>query len=103
MIRFLLRFIGLCVLALAFFFVVYDGGTSIVNQQLKYTNVADAWKLVDQTSLPLVQTWVKQHAAWASQYVQVLLGLPTSIMLAVAAMLLMMLGRKKRPLIGYAR
>ena len=34
MIRFLLRFIGLCLLAIAFIFFVYDGTKSIANQQL---------------------------------------------------------------------
>ena len=104
MIRFLLRFIGLCVLALAFFFVVYDGERSIVNQHVTYTDLAQAWALVDQNNLTAVQNWVKQKAMWAwDPYVQKIFDLPIWGILAVAAMILILLGRKKRPLIGYAR
>ena len=48
MIRFLLRFLGLCLLATAFFFLVYDGTKSIANQHLVYINVAEVWAMVDQ-------------------------------------------------------
>ncbi len=37
MIRFLLRFIGLCLLATAFVFLVYDGTKSIANHDVLYT------------------------------------------------------------------
>ena len=40
MIRFLLRFIGLCLLATAFFFFVYDGTKSIANQHVVYPGSA---------------------------------------------------------------
>lgn len=103
MIRFLLRFIGLCLLASAFVFFVYDGTKSIANQHLVYVRIVDVWTMLDQGSLMLAQIWVKQRAAWAWAYVQVVFDLPTWIVLAVAAMLLITLGRKKRPLIGYAR
>ena len=104
MIRFLLRFIGLCVLALAFFFVVYDGERSIVNQHLTYTDVAQGWALVDQNNLTLAQNWLRQKAAWAwDPYIQKLFDLPIWGVLAIAAMIVILLGRKKRPLIGYAR
>jgi len=104
MIRFLLRFIGLCVLALAFFFVVYDGERSIVNQHLTYTDVAQGWALVDQNNLTLAQNWLRQKAAWAwDPYIQKLFDLPIWGVLAIGAMIVILLGRKKRPLIGYAR
>ena len=50
MIKFLLRFIGLCLLALAFIFFVYDGTKAIANQQWIYMKVSDAWAIVDQNS-----------------------------------------------------
>ena len=53
MLRFLLRLIGLGLLALAFFFVVYDGSRSIANQRLAYTDLAQAWAIVDQNGLNL--------------------------------------------------
>jgi hypothetical protein len=104
MIRFLLRFIGLLLLATGFVFFVYDGTKSIANQHLVYARVGDIWAIVDQNSLNLAQIWLKQKAAWAwDPYVQTIFELPTWAMLAVVAMILIVLGRKKRPLIGYAR
>ena len=103
MIRFLLRFLGLCLLATAFFFLVYDGTKSIANQHVVWTDLAQAWALVDQDNLAAVQSWVRQKAAWGDLYVQKVFDLPIWTFLAVAAMILILLGRKKRPLIGYAR
>ncbi len=104
MIRFLLRFIGLCLLATAFVFFVYDGTKSIANQQLIYVKVSDVWAIVDQTSLNLVQNWLKLKLAWAwDPYLQKAFDLPTWVVLGVVATILILLGRKKRPLIGYAR
>jgi hypothetical protein len=103
MIRFLLRFIGLCLLATAFFFLVYDGTRSIANQHLLYTKVGEAWALVDQSSLDRAQDWVMQKAAWAATPLDRFFNLPCWIVLTIAAMILIALGRKKKPLIGYAR
>jgi hypothetical protein len=104
MIRFLLRFIGLCLLALAFVLFVYDGTKSIANQHLAYIKVGDAWAIVDQNSLDLVQGWIRQKAMWAwDPYLQRIFELPAWIILAIVAMVLIVLGRKKKPLIGYAR
>lgn len=104
MIRFLLRFIGLCLLAAAFVFLVYDGTKSIANQGIIYTTVDYAWAMVDQNSLNLVQNWLKQKAAWAwDPYLQRAFDLPAWVVVGIFAMILILLGRKKRPLIGYAR
>ena len=104
MIRFLLRFIGLCLLATAFVFFVYDGTKSIANHDFVYTKVGDVWAIIDQNSLNLVQDWLKQKAAWAwDPYMQKAFDLPTWLMLAIVATILILLGRKKKPLIGYAR
>ena len=104
MIRFLLRFVGLCLLATAFVFFVYDGEKTIANQHLAFLKFSEAWAIVDQNSLNLVQEWVKQQALWAwDPYVQRSFDLPTWVVLGVVAMILIVLGRKKKPLIGYAR
>jgi len=104
MIRFLLRFIGLCLLATAFVFFVYDGTKSIANQHLVYARVSEVWAMVDQGSLNLAQNWLKQKAAWAwDPYMQTAFDLPAWVILGVVAMILILLGRKKKPLIGYAR
>jgi hypothetical protein len=104
MIRFLFRFLGLCLLATAFVFFVYDGTKTIANHQMVYTKLGDVWAIVDQNSLNLVQDWLKQKATWAwDPYMQKTFDLPTWVVLGFIAMILILLGRKKRPLIGYAR
>lgn len=104
MIRFLLRFLGLIFLATAFVLFVYDGEKTIVNRHLDFLNVTQAWAMVDQHSLNAVQDWIKGKAIWAWEpFGQWLFGLPTWAVLAVLSAILIMLGRKKKKLIGYAR
>jgi len=104
MIRFLLRLIGLCVLATAFVLFVYDGTKSIANQHMVYARLGEVWAMVDQNSLNLAQNWLRQKATWAwDPYMQTACDLPAWGVLAIIAMILILLGRKKKPLIGYAR
>ena len=104
MIRFLLRFIGLLVLALAFVTLVIDGARSIANQRVVYYTLAEDWAIVDQTSLNQVEALIKQKAAWAwTPYMEGFFALPVWSVLTILAMILIVLGRKKKPLIGYAR
>jgi hypothetical protein len=104
MIRFVLRFLGLCLLATAFVFFVYDGTKSIANHDLIYTNVGYVWAMIDQNSLNLLQGWLKQKAAWAwDPYMQKIFDLPAWAVVGIAATILILLGRKKKPLIGYGR
>jgi hypothetical protein len=105
MIRFLLRFIGLCLLATAFVFFVYDGTKSIANQQLIYMKVTDVWANVDQNTLVLLRPAIERHAPeWVwNPVVQSILNAPAWLVLGILAGILILLGRKKRPLIGYAR
>ena len=104
MIRFLFRFIGLCVLAAAFILFVYDGTKSIANQHVVYAKLVEVWAMVDQSSLNQAQAWLKQKAAWAwDPYMLAVFDLPAWGVLAIIAMILIVLGRKKKPLIGYAR
>jgi len=104
MIRFLFRFIGLCLLATAFVLCVYDGTKSIANHDLLYTKLDDVWAIVDQNSLNTVQNWLQQRLAWAwDPYLQGGFDLPAWVVVGIAATLLILLGRKRKPLIGYAR
>jgi hypothetical protein len=104
MIRFLLRFLGLLLLATAFVFGVYDGTKSIANHQFVFVRVSELWADIDQHSLNAVQDWIKGKAPWAWEpYGQWAFGLPTWAVLAVLSAILIMLGRKKKKLIGYAR
>ena len=103
MIRFLFRFFGLVFLALGFIFLVYDGTKSIADQHLYITRVSDVWAAVHESSLAQLRPVIQGVAVWADPIVQGILGAPTWLVLAIVGMLLILLGRKKRRLIGYAR
>jgi hypothetical protein len=105
MIRFLLRFVGLFLLATAFVFFVYDGTKSIANQQLTYLKVSEVWADIDQNSLAQLQPMIERHApAWVWDPVTMaVLNAPTWLVLGILGGILIPLGRKKKPLIGYAR
>jgi hypothetical protein len=104
MIRFLFRFVGLCLLATAFVLFVYDGTKSIANHDLLYTRLGDVWAIIDQNSLNAVQDWLKQKLYWAwDPYLQRGFDLPGWVAVGVIATILILLGRKRKPLIGYAR
>jgi hypothetical protein len=102
MVRFLFRFLGLVTLAAAFIFFVYDGTRSIAAGHLALTKVSDAWSAIDQASLLALQ---KQHVAmWLwDPVLQALLEQPAWLVLVVLGAILVLLGRKKKPLIGYSR
>jgi hypothetical protein len=104
MIRFLFRFVGLCLLATAFVLFVYDGTKSIANHELLYTRLGDVWAIVDQNSLNAVQNWLKQKLSWAwDPYLQGGFDLPAWAVVGFLAALMILLGRKRKPLIGYVR
>ena len=84
MIRFLFRSLGLCLLALAFVFLVYDGTKSIANQQFVYLRVSELWADIDQHSLNQAQEWIKTKALWAwDPYAQKFFELPSWLVLAI--------------------
>ena len=105
MIRFLLRFIGLLLLALAFIFVIYDGMKSIADHRLYLTKIGQFWIDIHATSLQAFQAAVERYvtAGFWQFVIQPVLDQPASAMFAVLGVVLILLGRKKRPLIGYAR
>jgi hypothetical protein len=105
MIRFLFRFIGLMLIALAFILFVYDGTRSIAGNKIFITQVGDVWSNVHQNSLLLLQPAIERHVAvwlWDPVALTVLTA-PSWLVLAIIGALLILLGRKKKPLIGYAR
>ena len=104
MIRFLFRFVGLLSLALAFIFLVYDGTKSIADQRLYVTKVAEVWATVHETSLPQVRPTLEGLAPWLWDPVGAnVLNAPVCLVLVIIGTILLLLGRKRRPLIGYAR
>ena len=105
MIRFVFRFIGLWILAAGFVALVRDGTKSIAGNAFFITRLADDWNNVHGASLEQLKALVERYAgapAWelASLYV---LGAPTWVVLGVIGSIFILIGRKKKPLIGYAR
>jgi hypothetical protein len=105
MIRFVLRTLGLWILAAGFVFLVYDGTKSIAGDQIYLTKLGDVWNAVNSTSLQLLQPAIERHVSewlWNPVILSVLTA-PAFLVFAVLGAILMLLGRKKKPLIGYAR
>jgi hypothetical protein len=105
MIRFMFRFLGLLGLAAAFVFVVYDGARSIANHTVDLTTVDRAWnETYSRSAQDVLKPLIAPLASWLWDPVTVtFLHAPIWVVLVVVASLFMVLGRKKRRLIGYAR
>ncbi len=105
MIRFVLRFIGLLLLALAFIFVIYDGMKSIADHMFYATKVSQFWLDIHASSLQVLQAAVERNVSagvW-TLVVQPVLEQPAALVFGILGIVLIVLGRKKKPLIGYAR
>jgi hypothetical protein len=105
MIRFLFRFVGLICLAAAFILVIYDGTKSIAGNNLYLTSVRALWDLINAGSLAHLKPLIVPYAngyLWDPVMVTFLQA-PSWGVLGVLGIFLILLGRKKKPLIGYAR
>jgi hypothetical protein len=105
MIRFLCRFIGLICLAAAFILAIYDGTKSIAASNLYLTSVRTLWELINAGSLARLKPLIAPYAngyLWDPVMVG-LLAAPSWVMFGFLGIVLILLGRKKKPLIGYAR
>ena len=104
MIRGFFRLIGLLLLAGGFIFMVYDGARFVADQTLRFTRFGQFWNDVHQSSQLAFQTWVKDTAPWLwNSVIKVLLDQPVFAVLGVVGILLMILFRPRKPLIGYSR
>jgi hypothetical protein len=105
MIRFVLRFFGLLLLALGFIFLVYDGIRSISDGSILLTRSNEVWVIVHDRSLASFQHLVERKLGpdiWQAVLAPVL-NQPASLLCCILGIILIVLGRKKKPLIGYAR
>ena len=97
MIRFLLRFLGLWLLAGGFVALVLDGVRSIASSRLLVMPLGEAWAGASEASLARVQALVEANlpaGSWGSVIVP-LLGAPLAAVLVVLGLLLIVLGRKR--------
>ena len=104
MIRGFFRLLGLLLLAGGFIFLVYDGARSIADQALRLTRLGEFWNDVHQASQQAFRTQLEAAAPWLwNSVVKVLLNQPVWAVMGIVGILLMLMFRPRRPLIGYAR
>ena len=111
MIRFLLRTLGLVFLAAAFIFLVIDGTKTIADQRVfppTLTPLSETWTTMHDAvrapSLQQLQAAIEQFSPllWDPLTLAVLKA-PTFAVIGAIGVFLVVLGRRKKPLIGYAR
>jgi hypothetical protein len=105
MIRFLFRFLGLICLAAAFILVIYDGTKSIAGNSLSLTTVRALWELLNAGSLAKLRPLISPYAGgllWDPVMTSILAA-PSWALLGFFGILFLIFGRRKKPLIGYAR
>lgn len=103
MIRGFFRLIGLLLLAGGFVFLVYDGARSIADQALRLTRLGEFWNDINQASQRAFQTMVDANVPWLNGLLKVVLSQPAWAIMGVLGILLMLLFRPRKPLIGYSR
>jgi hypothetical protein len=104
MIRGFFRLVGLLLLAGGFVFMVYDGARWVADQSLRFTQFGQFWNDLNQSSQFAFRTWVEGKAPWLwASVIKVVLEQPVFAVLGVVGILLMILFRPRKPLIGYSR
>ena len=104
MIRGFFRLVGLLLLAGGFIFMVYDGARWVADQSLRFTRFGEFWNDIHQSSQQAFRTWIESHAPWLWTSVsRLLLDQPVFAVMGVVGILLMLLFRRRKPLIGYSR
>jgi len=104
MIRGFFRLIGLLLLAGGFIFVVYDGARWVADQTLRFTRFGQFWNDIHQSSQLAFRAWVEGHVPWLwNTVVKVVLDQPVFAVMGILGILLMILFRPRKPLIGYSR
>ena len=103
MIRGLFRLIGLLLLAGGFIFLVYDGARSIADQALRLTRLGEFWNDVHQASQAAFRTMMDTSAPSLWPLVRLILDQPVWGVMGVLGLVLMLVFRPRKRLIGYSR
>ncbi len=104
MIRGFFRLVGLLLLAGGFIFMVYDGARFVADQSLRFTRFTELWNNIHQSSQQSFRVWMEAASPWIwTHVVKVVLDQPAFAVLGVVGILLMLLFRPRKPLIGYSR
>src|SRR5476649_1770531 len=105
MIRFLFRFIGLICLAAAFILLIYDGTKSIAGNRFFLTSLRTLWELINAGRLQKLKPLIEPYAGgflWDPVMVGILAE-PSWSLQGGFGILVLMMGRRKKPLICYQR
>lgn len=104
MIRGFFRLIGLLLLVAGFLALVYDGARTIADQTLRITRLGELWNDVNQASQQSFQAMVEgvSPLLWNS-VMKFVLNQPSWAVLGLLGIVLMLLFRSPKPLIGYSR
>jgi hypothetical protein len=104
MIRGFFRLVGLLLLAGGFIFMVYDGARWVADQTLRFTRFGQFWNDIHQSSQQAFRALVEGISPWLwSSVVKVILDQPVFAVMGVLGILLMLVFRPRKPLIGYSR
>jgi hypothetical protein len=105
MIRALLRLLGVVVLAAGFILLMYDGAKSIADSRIYIYKLGQLWTDIHAASLQSAQAKVQGSlpaVVW-DPIITTLLDQPSWLIFGIIGTVLVLLGRKRKPLIGYAR
>lgn len=104
MIRGFFRLIGLLLMVVAFLSLIYDGARTIADQTLRLTRLGELWNDISQSSQQAFQTTIEGVSPFLwNSVVKLILNQPAWAVMGVLGILLLLLFRPARPLIGYSR
>jgi hypothetical protein len=104
MIRGFFRLVGLLLLAGGFIFLVYDGARWVADQNLRFTRFGEFWNDIHQSSQQAFRTMVEGAVPWLwTSVIKHILDQPVFAVMGLIGVLLMLLFRPRKPLIGYSR
>ncbi|MGH6835803.1 MAG: hypothetical protein ACREC9_09710 [Methylocella sp.] len=104
MVRLILRFLGLCLLAAAFVTLLRDVARSVADARIYVTPLGETLMALAPGKLALVQTFVERRVhpfLWDPVLVD-LMRLPAWLAVGVIGLLAIRLGRKPAPRFGFS-
>ncbi|WP_237155267.1 hypothetical protein [Oryzibacter oryziterrae] len=99
MIAFLVRTTGLALFAVAIVALIADGIRSIAANDLVFTSLEDSWTALDSASFAAARSFLQARIgadSWTG-LVAPIIGWPAFAVIGVPAILLMLLGARRRP------
>lgn len=99
MIRFLFRLLGFLILAGGFVALVIDGTRAIASGKLDFTSAVTTWTAFSPGTLASVREALGGAGA---PVLDLVIAQPTCLLLGLAGLLLMLIGRRRRPTVGVA-